>query len=369
MDSLRYWVEAMHVDGFRFDLASVLGRENGSFHGMAGFFDAVSQDPVLSCVKLIAEPWDLGTYQVGNFPVDWSEWNGRFRDTLRKFGKGDRGQLRELGHRLSGSADLYGDDGRSPYNAVNFITCHDGFTLNDLVSYNHKHNEQNGEESRDGCNDNHSWNCGAEGETSDPAVLQLRRQQAKNFICYLLFSAGTPMLLGGDELLRTQHGNNNAYCQDNEISWFDWTLVQRNRDFFDFVKKAIRFSRRWPALRRRGFFSGGDSNRDARPDIRWYGTHLDDPRWYDDEARTIAFQLDGAEADRAGDYLLFIIFNADWQEKWVQIPHPGAQRTWYRVVDTSLAAGDDFVPDGEVRLDPADAYIAPPRSSVVLLAR
>ena len=201
----------MHVDGFRFDLASVLGREGGPFENSASFFDAISQDPVLSRVKLIAEPWDLGTYQVGNFPVDWSEWNGRFRDTVRRFGKGDGGQVPELGGRLTGSADLYGDDGRSAYNSINFITCHDGFTLADLVTYNEKHNEANLEENRDGTNDNNSWNCGAEGPTDDPVIVRLRKQQIKNFACSLLFAAGTPMLLGGDEFMRTQRGNNNAY--------------------------------------------------------------------------------------------------------------------------------------------------------------
>jgi glycogen operon protein len=369
MDSLRYWVEVMHVDGFRFDLASVLGREEGRFRNMASFFDTVAQDPSLSRVKLIAEPWDLSSYEVGNFPVDWSEWNGRFRDNVRKFVKGDSGQVGELGARVTGSADLYGDDGRLPYNTVNFVTCHDGFTLQDLVSYNHKHNEQNGEESRDGCNSNHSWNCGVEGETSDPEVLRLRRQLAKNCICHLFLSAGTPMLLGGDELLRTQGGNNNAYCQDNAISWYDWTLTEKNRDFFDFVKKVIAFTRRWPVFQRRAFFSGRDTNRDDRPDIRWYGPNLAQPAWGDPELRTLAYQLDGAEADRgAGSYLVFVIYNADWQGKAMRIPEPGAGRRWYRVTDTSLPADADFVADG-VELVPADTYLASPRSTVLLLAR
>ena len=369
MDSLRYWVEVMHVDGFRFDLASVLGREDGRFRKMASFFDTVAQDPVLSRVKLIAEPWDLGSYEVGNFPVDWSEWNGRFRDNTRKFVKGDPGQIGELGYRISGSADLYGDDGRLPYNTVNFVTCHDGFTLADLVSYNHKHNEQNGEDSRDGCNSNHSWNCGVEGETDDPGVRHLRRQLAKNFICQLFFSAGTPMLLGGDELLRTQRGNNNAYCQDNEISWYDWTLVDENRDFFDFVKKVIAFTRRYPVFQRRVFFSGRDDNRDDRPDIRWYGCDLDQPAWGDPTLRTLAYQLDGAEADRgAGSYLVFVIVNAHWQGKLVRIPDPGTGRNWHRVIDTSMKAGEDFLVDGAA-LDPADAYLVSGRSTVVLLAR
>jgi isoamylase len=371
MDSLRYWTKEMHVDGFRFDLASVLGREGGRFQNAAAFFDAVSQDPVLAAVKLIAEPWDLGAYEVGNFPVDWSEWNGRFRDTVRKFEKGDAGRLGELASRLSGSSDLYGHDGRSAYNSVNFVTCHDGFTLWDLVSYDRKHNDANGESGRDGTDDNASWNSGTEGETEDPGVLRLRRQRAKNFVCQLLLSAGTPMMLGGDELLRTQRGNNNAYCQDNEISWFDWNLRARNAEFFDFVKKAIAFTRRFPALQRRDFFSGRDINNDQRPDIKWYGFCLDEPRWGDPECRTITYQLDGAEADAgAGDYLLFVILNASWNAHDVQLPDPGAPRKWRRVVDTTLEAGEDFVIEGrEVLIDPSDHYIAGPRSTVVLLAQ
>jgi isoamylase len=211
MDSLRYWVQEMHVDGFRFDLASVLGRgAAGYFQSSASFFDTISQDPVLSRAILVAEPWDIGTYQVGNFPVDWSEWNGRFRDTIRRFVKGDAGQVADLGWRLTGSADLYGEDGRSAYNSINFVTCHDGFTLYDLVSYNDKHNERNGENNQDGANDNHSWNCGVEGDSDDPAVLTLRKQLMKNHVCCLLFASGTPMLLGGDEFMRSQHGNNNV---------------------------------------------------------------------------------------------------------------------------------------------------------------
>ncbi|MFO0566125.1 MAG: glycogen debranching protein GlgX [Polyangiaceae bacterium] len=370
MDSLRYWVEVMHVDGFRFDLASVLGREEGTFKAAASFFDAISQDPTLSRVKLIAEPWDLGTYQVGNFPVDWSEWNGRFRDTLRKFAKGDPGQLREAGYRLTGSQDLYGEDGRTPYNSVNFVTCHDGFTLYDLVAYDRKHNEANGEDNRDGCNDNHSWNSGAEGETSDPAVNALRRQIAKNHVCHLLFSAGTPMLLGGDEFLRTQRGNNNAYCQDNEISWFDWSLRERNREFFRFVQKAVRFRRKYPVLARRSHFSGRDWNQNKEPDIRWYGQALDEPAWIDTEARTLAYQLDGTEAESGpGNYFLFVILNASHEMRGVKLPKLDGY-LWHRVIDTHLPDGADFVEDGsEVLLEPQTEYLVSARSTVVLLGR
>ncbi len=371
MDSLRYWVEVMHVDGFRFDLASVLGREEGMFLSTASIFDAISQDPVLHRVKLIAEPWDLATYQVGNFPVDWSEWNGRFRDTLRRFGKGDGGQAQELGWRLTGSADLYGDDGRSAYNSINFITCHDGFTLRDLVSYNDKHNEANLEGNRDGTNDNHSWNCGAEGETDDPGVLRLRRQQVKNFACCLFFAAGTPMILGGDEFFRTQRGNNNAYCQDNEMSWFDWREVERHRDVQTFFKKAIALTRRYPVLQGRKFFTGRDSNGNGIPDIQWFGRNLDDPAWNDPELRTLCYMVDGSEEPGGrGDYVLFFILNADHRMQFTRLPSLPRGKQWKRVIDTSLEAGDDFLGEGrEVPIDPPERYLVNPRSTVVLLGK
>jgi isoamylase len=372
MDSLRYWFAVMGVDGFRFDLASVLGRtQDGEFRASASFFDAVSQDPLLTQAILIAEPWDLGTYQVGNFPVDWSEWNGRFRDTLRCFGKGDEGQLGDLGWRITGSADLYGDDGRSAYNSVNFITCHDGFTLNDLVSYDWKHNEQNGEDNRDGSSDNDSWNCGAEGPTSDAAILALRMQLMKNHACHLFFSSGTPMMLGGDEFARTQRGNNNAYCQDNEISWFDWAEAERNEGLVEFFRKVIAFTRRFPVLQRRKFFLGQDLDADRLSDLEWLGLDRGAPRWSDPRSRTLCFQLDSdehaphAEADR----LLFIL-NADpWLQR-VMLPALDAGRRWYRAVDTSLPFGEDFANAGEeVPIEPVTHYDANARSTVVLMAR
>jgi isoamylase len=371
MDSLRYWVEQMHVDGFRFDLASVLGREEGLFRKSASFFDAISQDPVLCRIKLIAEPWDLGTYQVGDFPVDWSEWNGRFRDTMRKFGKGDGGQVRDLGWRLTGSADLYGDDGRSAYNSINFITCHDGFTLCDLVSYNGKHNEANLENNTDGSNDNLSWNCGTEGETDEREVLDLRRRLAKNLACVLLFSSGTPMILGGDEFLRTQKGNNNAYCQDNEISWFDWKDVSKNADILAFFRKAIALTRRYPILQRRKFFSGQDRDADNVPDISWYGSRGDKVDWNDPELRTLCYRLDGGEeASDRGDYLLFFILNADHIMQSIGLPSPGDGKRWFRIIDTSLPPGQDFADEGgEIPLSPSDCYLANPRSTVVLVGR
>lgn len=370
MDSLRYWVEVMHVDGFRFDLASVLGRDGGGFWRSAAFFDVVSQDPVLSRVKLIAEPWDLGAYEVGNFPIDWSEWNGRFRDTMRKFGKGDPGQLRELGWRLTGSADLYADDGRSAYNSINFITCHDGFTLWDLVSYDRKHNEANGEDNRDGTDDNNSWNCGVEGETNNPEIGRLRRQMVKNHLCHLLFSLGTPMLLGGDEFLRSQRGNNNAYCQDNALGWFQWDQVEANADMTAFVRKAISFVRRHTILHRRKFHSGRDGDQNSVPDIVWFGLNGAPPAWDDAEQRTLCFQLDGSEEpSEEGDYRLFFILNADFALRGVKLPALGQGMRWYRVVDTSLPAGADFAnPREEVLLEPADCYLVNPRSTVLLKA-
>jgi glycogen operon protein len=374
MDSLRYWVEAMHVDGFRFDLASVLGREeNGAFRSSGPFFDAVAQDPVLNRAILIAEPWDIATYQVGNFPVDWSEWNGRFRDTVRRFNKGDAGRLADLGWRLTGSADLYSDDGRSAYNSINFITCHDGFTLNDLVSYNGKHNEANGENNNDGSNDNNSWNCGAEGDTVDAGVLTLRRQFMKNHACALLFASGTPMLLGGDEFARTQRGNNNAYCQDNAISWFDWDLAAKNDDLVEFFRKAIGFVRRYPILQRRKFSLGEDLDDDKIPDLSWFGTNGDGggPHWNDPEARMVCVQLDAStESGELTGERLFFIYNAHFASQKVNLPPLDNGARWRRAIDTSLAAGVDFADDGkEIVLNPSDHYIANARSTVVLIGK
>ncbi len=364
MDSLRYWASVMRVDGFRFDLASVLGREGGDFRRASSFFDAASQDPVLRRVKLIAEPWDCGTYQVGNFPLDWSEWNGAFRDCMRRFTKGEPGMLPELGRRLSGSADLFGDDGRCAANSINFLTCHDGFTLWDLVSYNGKHNEANGEGNRDGSDDNNSWNCGAEGETSDPAVLELRRRLARNHVCQLLFACGTPMVLGGDEFLRTQRGNNNAYCQDNPLSWFDWDRARENSGFTDFFRAALALTRRFPVLQRRRFFGGADPDGDGIPDLSWFGPDGGPPAWGDPQARTLCLMLDGEEPSADGlDYALFMVLNADHNLLPVRLP-PAPRGPWRRLLDT-------WSPDGaagEVVLAPQDVYLANPRSVVLLLS-
>jgi glycogen operon protein len=301
--------------------------------------------------------------------VDWSEWNGKFRDTMRRFGKGDSSQLADFGWRLTGSADLYGDDGRSAFNSINFITCHDGFTLHDLVAYNGKHNDANGEHNQDGANDNHSWNCGVEGDTDDAGVLELRRQLMKNFACYLLYSSGTPMILGGDEFARSQRGNNNAYCQDNEISWFDWSAVAKNQDLLEFFRKAIALTRRFPILQRRQFFTGTDLDDDSVVDLSWFAPDLGSPRWQDGNARTLCCQLDTSEdGSDTGVDRLFFVFNGDHDPRMVTLPPLGPDRRWHRAIDTSLPAGEDFAePGSEVPLDPPDRYIVNARSTVLLV--
>jgi glycogen operon protein len=360
----------MHVDGFRFDMASILARVKGGYSKDSIFFDAVSKDPVLNKVKLIAEPWDFKTYQVVNFPILWSEWNGKFRDTLRRFIKGHSKQIKDLAWRLSGSADLYGDDERSPYNSINFITCHDGFTLRDLFSYNNKHNEANGEENKDGINENYSWNWGLEGETEDVNIINLRKQLIKNAICRLVFSLGTTMLLGGDEFMRTQRGNNNAYCQDNEISWFDWKYVKKNSDILAFCKKAIAFRKRYTILQNRKFLTGKDQDADNVPDVAWFGKSLERPSWDNPELRFLSYQHDGSESpSKLGDYHLFFILNADVNSHTIKIPQFNHMK-WYRVVDTSLKSGEDFLEPGkELLLKHEDYYQASPRSTVVLLGK
>src|SRR6202035_1917675 len=294
MDSLRYWVLEMHVDGFRFDLASTLARELHDVDRLSAFFDLVQQDPVVSQVKLIAEPWDVGEggYQVGNFPPLWSEWNGKYRDTVRDSWRGQPYTLAEFASRLTGSSDLYETSGRRPVASINFVTCHDGFTLTDLVSYNRKHNDANGEDGADGTNDNRSWNCGAEGPTSDPAVRALRARQRLNFLATLLCSQGVPMLLAGDELGRTQRGNNNAYCQDHEISWVDWTAV--DRPLLEFTRWVIAFRRDHPVFRRRRFFQGRPIR--GTLDIGWFkpdGKSMTDEDWDVGYARSLGMFLNG----------------------------------------------------------------------------
>ncbi len=302
MDSLRYWVTEMHVDGFRFDLASALARDAQGVNKFHSFFQAIQQDPIISQVKLIAEPWDIGegSYQVGNFPPVWSEWNGKFRDAMRSFWRGDEGRIGEVAYRLTGSPDLYEHDGRRPDASVNFVTAHDGFTLNDLVSYNEKHNEANGDENRDGEGHNLSWNCGAEGPTDDPKIDMLRRRQRRNFLTTLFLSQGMPMLLGGDEFGRTQHGNNNAYCQDNEISWFKWERDEKQNQLFEFTKRLIQLRREHPVFRRPKFFRGRRIRESEIKDVMWFnpgGEEMSEEEWNSPFVRCLGMLLSGDAAD------------------------------------------------------------------------
>ena len=358
MDSLRYWVQEMHVDGFRFDLASTLARELYDVDRLGTFFDVISQDPVLSQVKLIAEPWDVGAggYQVGNFPPGWAEWNDKYRDTMRAYWKGDGGLIGEFARRLTGSSDLYAGSGRTPSASINFITAHDGFTLNDLVSYNDKHNDANQEGNRDGHSHNLSWNCGAEGPTEVEDVLELRRRQMRNFVATLMLSQGVPMLLGGDEFARTQGGNNNAYCQDNEIAWVDWDLLERNADLARFVQRAIRLRREHPVFRRRRFFQGR-SIRGSVKDILWLnpeGGEMTDQEWSQDFARSIAVYLAGdglEEPDARGhplrDDSFLLLLNAHHESIDFLLPELHAGAGWEVVLDTSFARG--LARDGKFR--------------------
>jgi isoamylase len=312
MDSLRYWVQEMHVDGFRFDLAATLARELHDVDRLSAFFDVINQDPVISQVKLIAEPWDVGEggYQVGKFPVLWAEWNGKYRDTVRRYWKSDDGQLSDLAYRLTGSSDLYQSDGRHPSASINFVTAHDGFTLNDLVSYNEKHNEANREDNQDGTNDNASWNMGVEGPTDDPAILELRERQKRNLLATLLLSQGVPMICGGDEIDRTQHGNNNAYCQDSPISWYDWNVNEQRLSLLKFTKKLIALRKRHPNLRRRKFYQDRSIRRSEARDIVWLrpdGGEMTDEEWTAGWVRCLGVMLNGEtldHVDEAGEAIL-----------------------------------------------------------------
>jgi glycogen operon protein len=347
MDSLRYWVVDMHVDGFRFDLASALARELHAVDRLSAFFDILHQDPILSQVKLIAEPWDVGEggYQVGNFPVGWAEWNGKYRDTIRRYVKGDGGQVGELAYRLTGSSDLYEASGRRPFASINFVTAHDGFTLHDLVSYNHKHNEANGEDNRDGTDDNLSWNCGAEGPTNDPAVKELRERQKRNFLALLLLSQGVPMLCGGDEIGRTQHGNNNAYCQDNAVSWYDWKLDATKRDLLSFARNLIAFRKRHPVLRRRRFFQGRRLRGSEVKDLSWFrpdGKEMTDEDWNAGYVKSLALRLAGdaiSETDEKGrlivDDTILVLLNAHHEPLAFTLPAHKRGVRWRPVFDTS----------------------------------
>ena len=401
MTCLRYWGGQMHVDGLRFDLASVLGRDQrGNIMVEPPVIEMITEDGVLADVKLIAEPWDAGgAYQVGRFPFGrrWSEWNGRYRDDVRRFWRGEGGLAGGIASRMCGSSDLYQWSGRLPRHSINFVTAHDGFTLHDLVSYNGKHNAANGEQNRDGSNDNHSWNCGEEGPTDDPAILALREQQARNMMATLLLSQGVPMLLGGDEFLRTQQGNNNAWCQDNELSWIDWSLTETNAGFLRFTREMIHFRRRHPALRRRRFFIGEltnepaevgpfppggpvrageagepDANRQplpdpppgdspptpvphaARADIRWHGAEPEKPD-FGPYSRSLAYTLDGRHTEREHDCDFYVAFNAKAEATKFRLPKSPSGKPWRRVVDTARVAPDDFVAEGEGPVVEADS--------------
>ncbi|HVM94868.1 MAG TPA: glycogen debranching protein GlgX [Candidatus Acidoferrales bacterium] len=345
MDSLRYWVQEMHVDGFRFDLASALARELYDVDKLAAFFDVIHQDPVLSQVKLIAEPWDVGPggYQVGNFPVLWTEWNGKYRDNVRRFWRGDGGQVSEFATRLAGSSDLYEHSGRLPYASINFVTAHDGFTLNDLVSYNEKHNEANGENNGDGDNNNNSWNCGVEGPSDDTAVVGLRERQKRNFLATLLLSQGVPMICAGDEFSRTQRGNNNAYCQDNEISWLDWNLDDAKQDLLRFSRFLIALRRNHPVFRRRKFFQGRQIRGADVKDLTWFdpnGKEMTNRSWHAESVRSLMVRVSGsaiAEVDRDGQPLVddtfLLLLNANETTVAFTLPKLRAQK-WSGIFDT-----------------------------------
>jgi glycogen operon protein len=377
MDSLRYWVLDMHVDGFRFDLAATLARELHAVNKLGAFLDIIHQDPVLSQVKLIAEPWDLGEggYQVGNFPVGWAEWNDRYRDTVRSYWKGDNGTVSDLAYRLTGSSDLYAHSGRRPYASINFVTAHDGFTLQDLVSYNDKHNEANGEENRDGTTNNRSWNCGVEGPTDDKNIQALRAKQKRNMLTTLLLSQGVPMIYAGDAMGHSQNGNNNAYCQDNDLSWLKWELTAEDRDLFAFVQRMINLRKRHPVFRRRHFFQGRPIKGETVKDVLWLnfkGQEMNEEEWRDPSVHCLGMFLSGQglnETDERGrkrsDENFLLLLNAYHLDIEFTLPEfrPGGR--WSAWMDTSREGG----------LRPVDSYDAgaiyplQARSMVVLMER
>ncbi|MFC9158706.1 glycogen debranching protein GlgX [Streptomyces bauhiniae] len=378
MDSLRYWVTEMHVDGFRFDLAATLARQFHEVDRLSAFFDLIQQDPVISRVKLIAEPWDLGEggYQVGNFPQLWSEWNGKYRDAVRDFWRAEPGSLGEFASRLTGSSDLYQASRRRPRASVNFVTAHDGFTLRDLVSYNDKHNEANGEGNRDGESDNRSWNCGAEGDTDVPAVLELRARQQRNLLATLLLSQGIPMLGHGDELGRTQGGNNNAYCQDNEVSWIDWDLTDEQRALVDFTRRLIGLRAEHPVLRRRRFFRGETATKRKQPlpDLIWLrpdAREMTDQDWRRGDAHSVGVFLNGdaiAERDAYGgrvvDDSFLLLLNGFWEPVDFRLPAASYGERWTTLIDTADPEG---VPDERERK--AGTRLRVESRSLILLSR
>jgi isoamylase len=372
MDSLRYWVQEMHVDGFRFDLASALARELFDVDRLGAFFDIIHQDPVLSHVKLIAEPWDLGQggYQVGNFPVLWTEWNGKYRDSVRRFWRGDGGTVSELATRLAGSNDLYAHSGRQPYASINFITAHDGFTLHDLVSYNEKHNDANLEDNRDGESNNLSWNCGVEGPTDDPEIRALRERQKRNFLATLLLSQGVPMISHGDEIGRTQRGNNNAYCQDNELTWINWDFDDDKRTLLNFTTRLMQLRMSQPTLRRRRYFQGRSIRGGGVKDITWLtpdGHEMNDEAWNADFVRSLGMLLSGSaieELSERGEPVLgetlLVLLNAHSDKVPFTLPPLDGDQRWLRVFDTFDAHARPLV------YKPAGRYPLQGRSVVVL---
>jgi len=386
MDSLRYWVQEMHVDGFRFDLAAALARELHEVDRLSAFFDIINQDPVVSQVKLIAEPWDIGEggYQVGKFPPVWAEWNGKYRDVVRRYWKGDDGQLAELGYRLTGSSDLYQRDGRHPTASINFITAHDGFTLHDLVSYNEKHNEANLEENRDGANDNHSYNYGAEGPTDNDEILETRERQKRNFLATLLLSQGVPMICGGDEIGRTQQGNNNAYAQDNEIGWYDWNLDERKRSLLEFTRHLVQLRREHPNLHRRKFFQDrridpGTTSRQvegrSEEDILWVrpdGGTMTEEEWHAGWVRCIGLQLNGRTLDDVNavgepirDETFLLMFNPHHEPIQFYVPRLDNGSVWELWLDTSKPETLKAPAGERLITPPGEFYELIPRSSAL----
>jgi isoamylase len=372
MDSLRYWIQEMHVDGFRFDLAATLARELHEVDRLGAFFDIIYQDPIISQVKLIAEPWDVGEggYQVGNFPAGWSEWNGKYRDCMRDFWRGAESMLGEFAERFTGSSDLYRDDSRKPSASINFICSHDGFTLNDLVSYNDKHNENNGQDNTDGDNNNRSWNCGTEGDTEDEQILKLRKKQKKNFLTTLFLSQGVPMITAGDELGQTQKGNNNAYCQDNEISWIDWEHA--DKELIAFTKMLIHFRLSHPMFCRWKWFQGQAIRGTGTEDIAWFlpdGGEMTEEHWKNSYAKSLAIYLNGKgiktmarRGEKIIDDSFYIIFNAYHEELKYKLPQKKYAEEWAKVIDT-----DDDDLDGEDQIYAACDEVNVPGRSVVVL--
>ena len=372
LDVLRYWVMEMHVDGFRFDLASILGRDqSGSIMSNPPLIEIIGEDPILRNTRIIAEAWDAaGAYQVGEFPGRWAEWNGKFRDDVRKFWRGDDDTVGAFATRVTGSSDLYEKSGRGPLQSINFITCHDGFTLNDLVSYEEKHNDENGEGNEDGENYNLSSNCGIEGPDATALIGRIRSRQIRNFIATLFLSQGTPMLLAGDEFRRTQRGNNNAYCQDNEISWVDWGLMERNRDIQRFTREMIRFRKDHPVLRRQFFFTGEAAPGASGADITWHGHAVHEPEWGED-SHSIAMLINGdrlySSADESGSDL-YIIFNASMIRRHYEIPDAPSGRRWRMAIDTSRPSPQDIYETGKEPFLEDNRYEVGELSTVVFIS-